>query len=241
MSDEDGKQGRPEGPGDDPAERERSRAAKARQKVRERVFALRDVEGQSPEFAKTLTEQRVDAVLGLMCDGLYISGKTDRELMREWGVSLDRVQHITCEANRWLRRLMCEASGQEKQDLLAQFKQSMLRIASESEESATPRGREVAIKAWTELLTYLGHKPDPKVSVSLEDQAKEFFVFLEQKLGREAFLKVAEEWRNRGAQREDPELPPAGAEPPAPGAPSAPPEQGGSAEPLPPEPAPESS
>lgn len=149
---------------DDPAA-----AAAADAKERRRQAAEARLRGLAKQpgrrETRSLTEQRVDEILNMMCDGVWVSGQTDRQLAELWNLSRERVQQISVAANQLLRRYMREDPDLGK-DRLARALQTFERIRQKAENMGTERGLQIALQAEESALTFLGLKPAEKHELS---------------------------------------------------------------------------
>lgn len=51
-----------------------------------------------------LTEERVTRIVDMMATGTWVTGKSGRALAQEWGISVSRVEQLSAEASRIVKR-----------------------------------------------------------------------------------------------------------------------------------------
>lgn len=109
----------------------------------------------------TLAEQRIDAIIDQMLQGLWVAGVTERTFQKQWGLSESRVRHLATEASRVIRRYMREDEA-SRRDALNEGLVALDRIARKAEKIGNPGGLRVAKDARVDKLTFMGLKPAQK-------------------------------------------------------------------------------
>jgi hypothetical protein len=105
-----------------------------------------EAEAERLEIEKTLTEARVDEIVGMMCAGQWVTGLSHRQLAEAWEVSHGRIEVYAAEASRVIRRWVRE-SPEDKHAYLAQLIQTFERLAQKAEDRGSQRGYRDAIEA----------------------------------------------------------------------------------------------
>ena len=99
---------------------------------------------------RTATEKRVDLMVELMCNGLWVTGSTHRQLSRDWGISPSRVMQLAGEAGRVMARYAREGK-EEREAIRARIVTSIERIARKAEARGSYAGYRDALEAQTRL------------------------------------------------------------------------------------------
>jgi hypothetical protein len=122
----------------------------------------RDIESV-PRSELTATEQRIDEIIKLMCDGQWITATSCRVLAESWGLSPGSVEQIAVEASRTLRRMFRWFDDGDA--VLGYARQSFQRLAVKAERDGNYRD---AILGIDKLAEYTGKKPSAKLEVQLK-------------------------------------------------------------------------
>lgn len=80
------------------------------ERVKARLEALkaRIEEDRDADLAKTVTEKRVEFIVELMVNGVWVTGSSHRQLAAAWGISLTRIDGLAAEARRVIARWVRE-------------------------------------------------------------------------------------------------------------------------------------
>ncbi len=137
----------------------------SRSKAVEALKSLARTEAE-PELApapRTLMEQRVDVIIGMMRTGKWVAGQSDTVLAQAWNMGAPSVRRIAAEASRQIRRML-EESEEDKKAILADIRTFMKDIAVQARQQGTPHALRVAADAMDRYADYLGVLPSIKVT-----------------------------------------------------------------------------
>lgn len=91
------------------AKKRRKKApAKARPSAKKTTQRARETPSKKPTKA-----ERIDHIVGLMTSGLFVTGRTVRELAREWNLHLSTVKADSAEASRTVTAAFRAKEGEE--------------------------------------------------------------------------------------------------------------------------------
>jgi len=145
---------------EDAPPREEQPALKDRPEVAALVRKPDEVELAPP--VRTVLEQRIDVIVGLMRHGKWIRGRSDDELAAAWNIDPSAVRRYAAEANRTIRRIL-EETEDGKAELVKDIRRFMREIAEEARAMASPQGHRVAADAMDRYAAYLGVLPAVQV------------------------------------------------------------------------------
>lgn len=60
------------------------------------------------DYAKTVTEKRVEFLMDMMVNGAWVTGSTHQQLSKAWGISTTRIDGLAAEARRNIARWVRE-------------------------------------------------------------------------------------------------------------------------------------